>query len=133
MSVTISKEEYGRLKTKELELCKILADVFEIYEECSPKIGKALKYVRIYHNLKQIDLAERLDISPSYLSEIETGKKSVSMELLEKYSRIFKIPASSLLLFSERMDSSLTEKGRVFATEKIMTIIEWFENLKEGT
>ena len=65
-------------------------------------INDALKLVRVYHNLKQKDLADALNLSPSHLNEIESGKKQVTLEVLEKYSKFFKIPPSSLLYFAER-------------------------------
>ncbi|MCZ7597545.1 MAG: helix-turn-helix domain-containing protein [Gammaproteobacteria bacterium] len=48
-------------------------------------IGTALRLVRDYHRLDQRELAGKLGISPSYLSELEKGKKKPSLELLEKY------------------------------------------------
>ena len=67
-------------------------------------IHQALKKIREFHNIKQSELSMRLGISNSYLSEIESGKKSPSLELLDKYSDIFNIPVSSLILFSETLD-----------------------------
>lgn len=89
-------------------------------------LNKALKYVRIFHHINQVELSERLNISRSYLSEIESGKKKVSLELLDKYAETFNIPASSLLLFSEQLESgSFPEKGRIYMARKILKIMEW--------
>ena len=49
-------------------------------------INEALTLLRILHDIKAKDLALKLDISPSYLSEIETGKKKPSLEILNKYA-----------------------------------------------
>ncbi|MEB0165262.1 helix-turn-helix transcriptional regulator, partial [Glaciimonas sp. CA11.2] len=38
-------------------------------------INNALKVVRQYHHMSQIQLAKNLSISNSYLSELEAGKK----------------------------------------------------------
>ena len=54
-------------------------------------IHKALRMAREFHHMKQNDLAKQLRISTSYLSEIETGKKPPSIELLEAYGRVFNI------------------------------------------
>ena len=59
-------------------------------------IHQALKNIRLFHNIKQSDLSVRLGISSSYLSEIESGKKSPSLELLDKYSEIFDIPVNTI-------------------------------------
>lgn len=93
--------------------------------------------VRIFHRLKQTDLADKLKISNSYLSEIESGDKSPSVELLGRYSKIFNFPVSTLLLFSERLnEKKFSERVRVQAGDKILRMLEWvaesehFENGK---
>lgn len=89
-------------------------------------IDRALKHMRIFHTISQTDLADKLEISRSYLSEIEAGKKSPSLELLEKYANIFSIPVSSILLFSEQLkDDTFPERTRVYAVKKILKIMEW--------
>ena len=88
--------------------------------------ARALRLVRVFHRLKQTDMAGQLEISNSYLSEIESGLKSPSIELLGKYSRIFRIPVSTLLLFSERLDEKkFSERVRVQAGDKILRMLEW--------
>lgn len=92
-------------------------------------LNRALKLLRTYHQIKQVDLAKRLDIGNSYLSEIENGLKTPSIELLQKYAVIFKIPVSSIILFSEKMDTSprSSEKLRVAAADKILRLLEWID------
>lgn len=88
--------------------------------------GKALKLIRQFHNVKQYQLAAELKISKSYLSEIESETKEVTLDLLEKYSTYFKIPMSSLMLFSENLDSiSLSGRFRTSFASKIKQILEW--------
>lgn len=95
-------------------------------------LNEALRLVRVFHDLSQSQLAERLEISKSYLSEIESGKKSPSLDILEKYSAIFDIPVSSILLFSERMeDDSFPEKTRVFVASKIIKIMNWVSETED--
>lgn len=92
-------------------------------------LHRALRLLRVYHQLKQVELAKRLGISNSYLSEIETGGKTPSVDLLDKYAEVFKMPASSILLFSESMGSPQkpSERVRVGAAEKILRLLEWIE------
>jgi transcriptional regulator with XRE-family HTH domain len=88
--------------------------------------GRALKLVRQFHNIKQKKLADDINISNSYLSEIEADKKEVTLELLKKYSVYFNIPMSSLMLFSEKLeDNSIAERFRVRFASKIKQIMEW--------
>ena len=94
-------------------------------------LNEALRLVRVFHDLNQTKLAETLKISKSYLSEIESDKKPITMELLKKYSEYFNIPASSLLLFSEEMESGkISEKSRFFIAKKIIKMMAWAEEMK---
>lgn len=85
----------------------------------------ALKTIRVFHDLKQIELSDRLDISKSYLSEIESGKKVPTLPLLEKYSEVFNIPTSSILFFSESLNKDVPmEKARVLVSSKIIKLLK---------
>jgi transcriptional regulator with XRE-family HTH domain len=89
-------------------------------------LNQALKQIRVFHDIKQVELARKLGISKSYLSEIESCSKPVSLDLLQKYSAYFDIPVSSLMLFSEKIDSGKkSDKFRAKATNKILEIMEW--------
>jgi transcriptional regulator with XRE-family HTH domain len=96
-------------------------------------IHRALKVIRQFHGLKQNDLAGTLDISKSYLSEIETGKKPASLEILEKYSRVFDVPVSSLIFFSENIgkEQLSSSKFKKVVASKIVNIMEWFVEKNE--
>ena len=69
-------------------------------------IAEALRLLRTYHKTTQSKLAADLGISKSYLSEIESGKKNVTLELLGQYSSHFDVPISALFFFAEEMDRS---------------------------
>jgi transcriptional regulator with XRE-family HTH domain len=93
-------------------------------------LHRALKLLRTYHQLTQVDLAKRLGISNSYLSELEKGGvKEPSLELLGKYAEIFKMPASSILLFSEQIGTEVKPgtRLRIASAEKILRLLEWLE------
>ena len=48
----------------------------------------ALRLMRVFHDMSQTNLADKLGISKSYLSEIEKGeKKKVTLDLLEQIGR----------------------------------------------
>lgn len=91
-------------------------------------LNEALRLIRAYHDISQTQLCSELCVSNSYLSEIESGKKSPSLELLKKYSERFDIPVSSLLFFSENLDNKkITDKLRVGAARKVVSILQWVE------
>jgi transcriptional regulator with XRE-family HTH domain len=79
-----------------------------------------------------------LGISNSYLSEIESGNKSPGLDLLDRYSEVFKMPKSSILIFSESLseESRRGRKLRIGAAEKILRLLEWLaerDTVKEST
>jgi transcriptional regulator with XRE-family HTH domain len=90
-------------------------------------IGKALRTMRIFHDLTQKDLAEKLEISTSHLSEIESGKKTPTLSLLERYANVFNIPISSIMFFSENLDQDnpRLEKARVMVSSKVLALLDF--------
>jgi transcriptional regulator with XRE-family HTH domain len=97
-------------------------------------IGNALKIIRVFKNIKAFDLAVKLGISPSYLSEIETGKKLPPLELIHKYADIFKVKPSSILFFSEELDSngviriSQESLAKKYIRNKLFTFLQSVEH-----
>lgn len=86
----------------------------------------ALRLIRVFHDLSQSALAEKLSISKSYLSEIESGeKKNLSVELLERYAKVFNVPVSSLLFFSEQLDGERDTPARKAIATKIVKMLDW--------
>lgn len=92
-------------------------------------ISNALKVMRKYHNINQTQLAIKLSISCSYLSELESGKKEPTLDLLHRYSEVFGIPLSSLVVFSETLDGSQSiSKARNFFSKKMLKILDWISD-----
>lgn len=94
-------------------------------------LGEALRLVRSFHDMNQIELAQRLGISRSYLSELESGKKMPSLDLLDNYAKTFEIPVSYLLVFCETLeDGEAASKVRSVATEKALKVLNWIESIR---
>lgn len=94
---------------------------------------RALKSIRQYHRLSQVDLSDQLEISRSYLNEIEKGKKLPSLDILNRYADRFDVPLSSLLLFAENSDGAPHSKARVFIADKILKMLEWIADGDDET
>ncbi len=95
-------------------------------------LNKTLSLVRAFHNLNKVQVAEKVGLSKSYITELESGDKKVTLEVLEKYSRAFGIPISSLLLFDETaQDGSFAEALRIGMTGKIVRMLEWLSAITE--
>lgn len=90
-------------------------------------LNEALRLIRVFHNLKQTETAEKLGVSQSFLSEIERGTKVPSLDLIQKYSEVFEIPASSILYFSENIDDSSAAIARNFVAQKVVALMQFLE------
>jgi len=96
-------------------------------------LSEALRLIRVFHDVKQNELADRFGISKSYVSEIESGKKTPTIEILSKYSDEFHIPLSSILFFSENIDSTgnisaLAQKARGAISDKVLNFLKFIES-----
>ena len=73
----------------------------------SKKLGLKIKQLRSDYSfsigikLTQKDLADKLDLSRSYLGDIESGRTNASDEILHKLSELFNINYSELLNFKQ--------------------------------
>ncbi len=95
-------------------------------------LNEALRLIRVYHDMKQNEAADRLGVSKSYLSEIERGHKIPSLDLIRKYEKTFNIPASSIMFFSENLGNSRThESARTFVASKIISLMKYIEDKSE--
>ena len=54
-------------------------------------IGKRIKIARIQANLKQEKLAEIINVSPTHLSNIETGTTHVSLQALVRIANALSV------------------------------------------
>lgn len=59
--------------------------------------GQALRDLRAREEISQLKLAERADLSLTFISEIERGKRSPSLATLLKLSRAFGLTGADLL------------------------------------
>ena len=97
-------------------------------------LNEALRLIRVYHDLRQTDVAEQLGISKSYLSEIEKGSKKPTLDLVEKYANNFQIPVSSIMFFSENINNTQAyEKARGAVAAKIIKLMQFLEERGERT
>ncbi len=91
-------------------------------------MGEALRLLRIFYGYKAVDLAKKLELSQSYISELEHNKRQPTLEVLEKYAHVFEMKKSTLMLFAEALDSDKSEMKReqkvAYAAMKYLSIME---------
>lgn len=91
-------------------------------------INEALRLIRVFHDLKQVELAIRLGVSKSHISEIEKGTKNPSLDLIERYSLAFKMPVSAIMFFAEELPNAKAgERVRVKIADKVLDILRFVE------
>lgn len=95
-------------------------------------IGRALKIIRKFNNIKQKEFAASTGLSPSYISEIENGIKEPTLDVIQRYSEEFDIPMSSILFFSEELkNKKASEKLRLKSADKILKMLEWIDGASD--
>lgn len=91
-------------------------------------INEALRLIRVFHDLKQFELAERLGISKSHISEIEKGSKTPSLDLIERYAQEFRIPVSAIMFFAEELPTAKRgEAARTKIASKVVDLLKFIE------
>lgn len=74
------------------------------------QIGLRIKLERTKQNLTQEQLAEMADISSSYLSAIERGKQSISLDYTNRFAEALKIPVIDFLTHEPESRYGMEEK-----------------------
>ena len=90
-----------------------------------PMINEALALARMYWGYSQAEIAQALGMSQAMVSEIERGVKSVTMETLERYSKVLGVKKSQLMFFAEEIEGEYpVRKGRLVIAEKALRLLQ---------
>ena len=92
-------------------------------------LGKSIRALRIIHDLKQKEFAERIGVSISYLCEIEKGKNTPSIHVVQKISNSFGIPIHTLFILEQPI-KNISEDAWKGLPEVIQLIIKIREHQK---
>ena len=66
-------------------------------EELRRSIGLNIVYYRKARRMTQLELASAMDLSSSYLSQIETGIRNVSLPVLAKLAAVLGVEVADLM------------------------------------
>ena len=80
--------------------------------------SKNLKYYRIKENLRQEDLAEKVDLTDIYISDLERAKFSPSLETIEKIAIALNIEADLLIKENDNLQINITRIDEKTGTRK---------------
>jgi transcriptional regulator with XRE-family HTH domain len=79
--------------------------------------GENLKHYRIFRGFSQAKLAEKLDISPNFISDLETGKRWLSSDTLVNIASALEIEVYELLKPVTEMPDNLKSFMRKYNNE----------------
>jgi len=77
-------------------------------------VGEAIKYLRYTKNIKQKDFCKEIGITQSYLSLVEKGHRTPSIQVLESISEYYKIPLPILFWFTVDESDVSEEKKEAY-------------------
>ena len=63
----------------------------------SKKLGQNIKRIRLSRKMSQGDICRKLDMDRSYMSAIESGKKNITLGVLEKLANALNVSVDQLL------------------------------------
>lgn len=90
-----------------------------------PMINEALRLLRLYCGFSQVEMAGRLAVAQSLVSQVEAGRKSVTMDLLKAYSEATGVRMSQLLFFAEEIEGvPIARRGQLIVADKVIKLLE---------
>ena len=100
-------------------------------------LGEALRLIRVFHDMNQNELARRLGVSQSHLSDIERDRKTPSNELVTRYAREFGLPVSSIWFFDEKLTDGapprVINKAQGVIADKVLDFLRIVERRRSET
>jgi transcriptional regulator with XRE-family HTH domain len=70
-------------------------------------LHRALKIIRVFHDLSIEELAELLNCNPDVIIQLETGILPPNQSVITCYSEIFEIPVENILFFDWKTNSGI--------------------------
>ena len=72
------------------------------------KLGKAIVLLRKQRGLTQEKFANDAEIDRRYMSDIENGKRNISIDVIERLAKCFGMSVSELFSVAENIESTRT-------------------------
>lgn len=76
-------------------------------KEINVQIGEQVKYAREQAKITQEQLAERIEVSPQYISDLERGVVGISISTLKKLCSVLHI-SSDQILFAKQPENDIS-------------------------
>ena len=110
-------------------------DALRVKKEVNVQIGMRVREARERSKMTQENLAERLDCSPQFISDLERGIVGLSIPTLKGLCLALGVSSDSILFekVPERGYAALEEKCRSLSDEKFKLLSEIIERFIEAT
>ncbi len=95
------------------------------------EVGARVRQLRLLGDYTQAEFAELLDLSITFLSEIENGKKGLSQETLARLCKNLQVTADYILFGTEAPKTSLLELANALSIEELETTVQYLKALIE--
>ena len=104
----------------------------EIKESRMPNIGTAIKRIRQASDKGLAEVAKKAGISVPHLSQIESGSRNPSIEVVHRLGAALKIPAEALFIFSmpDTLKAKREDQGISALTQSLRKLTEAEASLK---
>ena len=79
------------------------------------KIGKQLKELRLSRGWKQVQVAEKVGLSRSQISNIESGKRALTLSTLKRFCEVYNIDISYFGIETDSFNEALDLTSRLEA------------------
>jgi len=89
-------------------------------------LGSVLRSFRIAREFSTKELADKMNVRPSYISDVEHGLRMPSRDTYEKYSEALNIPCSVIEFFNEEV----TKHGYTFR-KLLIAILQHVDKLED--
>ena len=74
-------------------------------ENINIRFGRRIKELRLMQNVSQEELGFRCQLSKNYVSDVERGRRNVSLKVVEKFASGLKVPVYCLFVWHEEEDA----------------------------
>lgn len=99
-------------------------------------LGLNIKHIRMSRNISQVDLANMVGITPSFLCQIENEKNAPSLQTLKKIAEALEVPISCLIVESRDRDQRKlvrqNERTRITGMSDNKVTIEYLTDIFPG-
>lgn len=88
-------------------------------------LSDVLRLLRIANDLSITELANKIGVSKSYVSELERGlKKRPSLDLIDKYSEALNVDKQTIMFFIDDFSNSQKEQYQIRLFKILKKLIE---------